>query len=373
MAKNAKAILVQQKEILVQQRTLERLMNELSQKEVSYKESVKRANYLNSERDELEKSQSKTQKRLVFAIARNVSLSLLLDDDRSINEDSLISEEVLKKLSFQTRSEIEKLNSELQNNSGKISSVNSERRSLKKSIDKIDNKHQRLKITKRKNEKALKVLKKDKLKYKRALGTYISQKNALQGTLSSLNIIKDDELKKQIAKEKRDAEKKKKKKWKKKTTVSTPEQGSYELPKVRKLGSSYQRIKTKKYRGKKTIAPLDSYKVAKKYGTYKDPIYQIKIFNESVSLKPSKKGAKVKNVLNGKIIFAKNTPLLDNVVIIEHKNGMHTIYAHLSKISPNVKKGRKIRAGTVIGRVDGNLVFEVTQQNYHINPMQMIR
>ena len=65
--------------------------------------------------------------------------------------------------------------------------------------------------------------------------------------------------------------------------------------------------------------------------------------------------------------------MLNNVVIIEHANGIHTIYAHLDKIAPNIKDGKRLKKGSVIGRVDNELMFEVTQKNYHINPMQLIK
>jgi murein DD-endopeptidase MepM/ murein hydrolase activator NlpD len=110
----------------------------------------------------------------------------------------------------------------------------------------------------------------------------------------------------------------------------------------------------------------------KKFGPYTDPIYDIKIFNESVSLQPALKNAKVKTVLNGKVILAKETSLLNNIVIIEHDAGMHTIYAHLSQIAPNITKGKRLKKGSIIGRVNDELMFEVTQQNYHIDPMQLI-
>ncbi|HFU74440.1 MAG TPA: M23 family metallopeptidase, partial [Helicobacteraceae bacterium] len=109
-----------------------------------------------------------------------------------------------------------------------------------------------------------------------------------------------------------------------------------------------------------------------KYGTYTDPIYNIKIFNESVSLKSTTPNAKVKNVLNGKVILATSNPILENIVIVEHANGLHTIYAHLDKIAPTIKKGKRIKKGSIIGRVNSELMFEVTQKNYHINPMQLI-
>jgi len=143
--------------------------------------------------------------------------------------------------------------------------------------------------------------------------------------------------------------------------------------KVRQIGSSYQKGSIAKYKGKKTIAPLKSYTVARKFGTFIDPIYKIKIFNEAVILKPKKPNAVVRNVLPGRVVYASKIPMLDNVVIIEHQNKLHTIYAHLTKIAPTIKVGKKIQKAYAIGRVDNKLKFEVTQEEKHINPMELIR
>lgn len=118
---------------------------------------------------------------------------------------------------------------------------------------------------------------------------------------------------------------------------------------------------------------MDKFVITKKYGKYVDPIYNIKIFNESIELKPLKPNAKVKNVLNGKVILAKKTPHLNNVIIIKHKGGLYTIYAHIDKIAPTIKKGKKVKKGYVIGRVNNKLTFEVTKNRYHINPLELIR
>ena len=182
----------------------------------------------------------------------------------------------------------------------------------------------------------------------------LAQKRALSSTLARLNIIKSEETKK--AKQ-----------------VKTSRTKKSATAKVTKKGSSYQSVKSKKYRGKKTIAPLSGYRLVKKFGPYTDPIYKIKIYNESVSLQPNQRNAKVKTVLNGKVILAKKTQLLDNVVIVKHANGLHTIYAHLDQIAPTVKKGKKVKKGSTIGRVDHELTFEVTQDSYHIDPMSLIR
>ncbi len=42
-------------------------------------------------------------------------------------------------------------------------------------------------------------------------------------------------------------------------------------------------------------------------------------------------------------MLKKDAGMLENVVIIQHKNGLHTIYSHLDKISPSLKVGRWIK------------------------------
>jgi len=101
--------------------------------------------------------------------------------------------------------------------------------------------------------------------------------------------------------------------------------------------------------------------------------YGIKIFNESISLKPKEANAKVKTVFNGKVIYADKTAVLDNIVVIENSDGIHTIYANLSQISPNITNGKKIKKGYTIGRVNDELIFEVTQKSYHINPIRLFQ
>ncbi|MEA3523563.1 MAG: peptidoglycan DD-metalloendopeptidase family protein, partial [Campylobacterota bacterium] len=216
------------------------------------------------------------------------------------------------------------------------------------------------------------------LAYEQSLTKLLKEKRTLKKTLVRLNIVKKEEIK--DLKKKKEAKRREKlaREQAKRDKIEAEKErenflvSSKKLPKVKQVGSSYQKIKTKRYRGKKTISPLDSYSVTKKFGPYTDPIYNIKIFNESISLKPKTSNAKVKNILNGKVVMAQEMAMLNNVVIVEHSNGLHTIYAHLDQIAPNIKKGKKIRKGSIIGRVNNELMLEVTQKNYHINPLQLI-
>jgi len=362
MAKNAKAILKQKKELEKQNRYLKKLKQELGIKESSYKENTIQLVQLNGYQSELKKEQDSIEEELVFVIAQSVSLSVILEEDYAVNAESLIEFEVLNNMLSASKKRAKQLNKKFYSNSKDIDVLKGHTHKLEVAITNIDKKRKKLLKTKKANKKALKKLEISKASYKKELKKIISKQNALKKTLAKLNIIKIDKAKK--AKQ----EKERKEAFKRKSIISNEN-----LPKVKKHGSSYQAIKTKKYRGKKTIAPLDSYTITKKYGTYTDPIYGIKIFNESISLKPRRANDKVKTVFNGKVIYADKTAVLDNIVIIEHKDGLHTIYANLSQISPNVKKGKKIKKGYTIGRVSDELVFEVTQKSYHINPIRLFR
>ncbi len=369
MAKNAKKILEQKSIVLKQTKDLETLQSELNRKEKDYKSSKVELIELKKSSHELNEEQKQIEQELVFAIARNASLMLVLNDKDPVNELSLITQESLKELSKQIHQKIQDLNLNHSSTSKQIQNLEKRITLLYSSIAMIDSKKQTLLMLKRSNTKNLTILERDQKKYKLSFKKLKDEQNSLRKTLAKLNIVKEKEKerKARIKREKKEALRlaQLKKDRQKAIKAGKP------LPKVKKQ-SIYHSVKTRKYRGKKTIAPLSSYTLVKKFGPYTDPIYDIKVFNESVSLKPTHKDAKVKSVLNGKVILAKKTSLLNRVVIIEHTNGMHTIYAHLNKIAPTIKKGTRLKKGSVIGRVSGELMFEVTQRNHHINPMQLI-
>lgn len=362
MAKTAKEILKQKRELTKQNRYLKDLKAELALKELSYKDNISKLKRMKKLQKKVKGKQETIEEKLTLVIAKSVSLSLILEEDFSKNEDSLMEVEVLKVMLEKEKIKAKELSNKFVSNTKEIDSLNQQASSLEVAISNIDQKRKKVLKTQADNKKALTKLTKAKKSYKKELQALLKRQNSLKNTLAKLNIVKVD----QIKKAKMEAERKKAFK-KKKIELDK------NLPKVKKHGSSYQALKTRKYRGKKTIAPLDSYTITKKYGTYTDPIYGIKIFNESISLKPKKANAKVKTVFNGKVVYADKTAVLDNVVIVEHHNGLHTIYANLSQISPNIKTGKKIKRGYTIGRVKDELVFEVTQKSDHINPIRLFK
>ncbi len=380
MAKNAQSIVDQKNEIAQQQERLATLQIELEEKKSNYEENVVELKKLKSSQSTLKSSQQKVEEELVLTMAKAVSLSLVVEESHSQDAESLMELSVLGRMLEIAKEQTKKLNEQSFKNTSVITTLNQQVNTLEVSILDIDMKRKELLSIQKTNKKALKDLVVRKDAYKKELETLLSQQDLLKNTLANLNIIKIDEIKKVKDEEERKiAFAEKQKVVDVPVSVPVPETTPAVVPettallKVKKHGSSYQEAKTKEYTGEKTIAPLDFYTITKKYGSYTDPIYGIKIFNESISLKPKESNAKVKTVFNGKVIYADKTAVLNNIVIIENNDGIHTIYANLSQISPNITNGNKIKKGYTIGRVNDELIFEVTQKSYHIDPIKLFQ
>lgn len=374
MAANAKEILTQNRAVLQQQQALEQLHTQIEAKKSVYEAQKEELGTLQSSQSDLQNLQNEIEQQLAFAIAKNASLSVLLEDERAKNVDSFITEEALKLIAKQTRVEIKSLESSYSGNHEAIALLQKRINTLRSSIAEMDQQERALKLSYEANQKALKELSAKTKAYETSLTKVLKERNELQATLKRLNIVKAEETKAEQEVKRRANEQEQSQKEAQVASETREHMlvASRDLPDVKQVGSSYQNVKTKPYKGAKTMAPLEGYSVAKKFGPYTDPIYNIKIFNESVSLKPKDRDAKVMNILNGKVVMAQETAMLNHVVIVEHDNGLHTIYAQLDQIAPTIKTGQKIKKGSIIGRVNGELMFEVTQQNYHINPLQLI-
>lgn len=311
---------------------------------------------LTKQNKELERTQKELEQNMIRIIAEDLSFDLLMGtSDGKQSEESIISSQILTKLNAITKEDFNKLSKNyeetinlIKNQSSKISEINT-------SIKNYKRKQSDLQSLESTQKNTISGLKRDKEIYTKKLAKLQAQQDELRKTLEQLAIMQKQEDEAARAAREKQAGK-----------------GTKGGAKSQPMGGGYQTSSVKRYSGARTITPLDSYTVKQKFGNYVDPIYNIKIFNESVILRSTTPDAKVKSVLNGKVVFAKATPMLENVVIIENENGIHTIYAHLSQIAPTVKVGSLVQKGYVIGRVRNDLTFEVTQRNYHIDPLEMI-
>jgi len=297
------------------------------------------------------------ENKIIKIIAEDFAFYLISDSEYMDNEDGVLVDEVLKKMDIIIRKEFGKLAQDYKQVNDQIYTQSQEVKTIRAEIQSAKSKHDELLGLEKKKESSIVALNAKKESYKKQLDRIEKERDEIRATLEQLKIIKVQEESKLLAEKnaKRD-----------KSPSAVGDSG------VKQIGSSYQNSNVKKYTGAKTIAPLEEYSVKRRFGDYVDPIYKIKIFNESVVLSASKPDATVQSVLAGKVIFAKDTASLQKVVIVENGDEIHTIYAHLSKIAPTIQVGQKIKKGYVIGRVENDLTFEVTQKNYHIDPLELI-
>lgn len=355
------------------------------------------------------KELDKKHKAFIFLLSKQFSVIFAMDKAHEPTQKSIISQEVYKAYKEHNNKVLEMLRSDIATLKKRKEDKLYLHNKTKNRINRIVKKRESLTQKKLRKKKLLKNLSSDEEKYNIKFENIVDRQNSLRTTLAKLNILHKKEIKiarkqaearkkamrlekerkrrlrkakslaKAKAKKAKDALKKAKTQEDRQKAILAKNEAEKEQKqiykesrKVRKVNSSYTKSKTYAYRGKKTICPIPGSHIIKKFGTYIDPIYKIKIFNESITLKSPSSNAKVQNVLNGKIVFAGTSSMLGKVVVVMHSGKMHTVYAGLSKIAPNIKVGHNIKKGYVVGRVAQKLIFQATKNSKHINPERLI-
>ena len=326
--------------------SLNSLEKEIDDKEKNYQENIKKLEDLNETKVNLTKSSKKLKEELTLLIAQYFSKSIVASKIEKANLEDVINEEILDAIKKSQKGKILEVSKKYTSVEKELEKIKSQIAKLKNEIRDLENRKKKLVKFKKREKDTLLTLKNRKIKYKNTINNLLKEQKSLRDAVAKLKILKY------------------------KQGVKAYKANNI---KIKKYGHSYQYVKTIRYRGPKTIPPLDRFVITKRYGKYIDPIYKIKIFNESIELKPLETNEKVKNVLDGRVVLVKKTPNLNYVVILKHKNSLYTIYANIDKVSPIVKKGKRLKRGYVIGRVSRKLTFEVTKNSYHINPLDLIR
>ena len=328
------------------------LSSQTSKLEANIKVQNKELNTLNNQNKELLRIKSLMESKLISLMAKDFAYDLPIPEGYIEGEESFMAFELLGSLDKVLSEEISKLSKDYEGVNLLIENKQKQIEQIRLNLKNYNEQLKELQSLKNRQIKEINQQKTDRQIYAKKLDNLKAQQEELRATLDELKIIdKKEQVKKQ----------------KEETSKLTNNNQT-----IRQIGSSYQGSSVKRYTGKKTIAPLDSFTIKQKFGNYVDPIYNIKIFNENVVLRSKKADATVKSVLDGRVVFAKNTTMLQRVVIIEHNDGIHTIYAHLNKIAPNIKVGKRVKKGAVVGRIKDDLTFEVTQKHFHINPLELI-
>ena len=388
----AEKIESQNSNIINLEKDIKQVNSDIDEHQKLLEDAKEKLNQLKSKSTDLIKEKTSNEEQIVNTIIEefSISIALKLASENSLQE--LIDSEIYTLLSQHSKDKVLKLN-----NNYNLLSTNT--KSNQKDIEKIasyieDRQKTKEKLTslKQKHSSSLENLEEQHTSYQEELNKVAKQQDSLKNLLAELNILKEEEENKKAEEERKEKLEKllaQKKADSKKTIreeaqeesqndeIQTAEVRNQRYAKnlnldVRKIGSSTDGIKIVKYKGSSTIAPLKSFKVVKNFGTYYDPVYKIKLFNESIVLKSDEPKAKVVAVLNGKVVYAKkNAGMLENVVIIQHEGGLHTIYSHLDEISPTLVVGKWIKQGYVVGRVDDSLMFQATKDSSHIDPKDL--
>ena len=348
--------------------------------------------------NKLKRMKEKTEKDVIDFVIEKYSMSMGVEQVNKKSINDIINKELYTLVFENTREEIIdlniqylKINSSIRANEKKIANLNNyikEQNDIKVrylGLEKVQ-------------ERSLASLKKKHKIYQNNLKKLISKQNKITDLLGSLNILKKKEIKaeelrikkaKEVARKKElerkrkakaEAEVKRKallKKTKKSKEIKIKKRDDFDKEidiEVKKIGSSAKGVKISKYYGSTTISPLKSYTITKRFGKYYVDVYKMELFNESVALKTKTPNAKVFSVFKGQVVYAKqNSWLLENVVIVKHKNNLHTIYSHLDQISPTLKAGKWIPKGYVVGRINDTLEFQATKNSKYIDPLKLIK
>ncbi|MBD3792678.1 MAG: peptidoglycan DD-metalloendopeptidase family protein [Campylobacterales bacterium] len=284
------------------------------------------------------------KEKFVALVADKFSMALALEEMDQQTSESVMLQEIYGVYAKENDRAITLLKEEIDKLKTKESYFTEKQADIQKTLKQYKQERDEYQEKKGQQNQLINELARDQAIYKKRFDKIRESRRSLQNKLSQLKIVKQNQQ--EEAKAKKEAQQ-------------------------RAVSESATQVAS--YTGGKTISPMSGSILIKKFGSYIDPIYKFKIFNKSITLKAPYKGSKVKSVLDGKIVFAEDSGgMLGKVVIIEHANRLHTIYAKLSRLAPGIHVGKPVGKGTVIGKVNSTLMFEVTKNNKHMNPLKLI-
>lgn len=398
-----------QREILALDAKIDRLSSNKLNREKKYTKLKAELKKYNSDFLDMSNRLDKKHKEFISLLSKQFSVVFAMEHIHEPTQESVIYQEVYSIYKNYNKKILSNLKSEIGTLKKSKRAKEILRNRIKSEIENIVKKRRSYISKKRQKEILHKRLADEEERYSSKLEKIVDRQNSLRVTLEKLNILHKKEVDeaKRIAAARKEAIRRAKERQRRirkakalaqQKAIKAQEalkrakndkerniarlasieaekerQKAYAIDgKVRQINSSYHRSQVYRYKGEKTISPLSNARVIKRFGTYIDPIYKIKIFNESVTLKSSTSNAKVKNVLNGKVVFAGKSSMLGKVVVVAHSHRMHTVYAGLSKIAPTIHVGSKIKRGYVVGKVARKLIFQATKNSKHIDPLKLI-
>lgn len=123
--------------------------------------------------------------------------------------------------------------------------------------------------------------------------------------------------------------------------------------------------------------PVKNRECYRGFGKYKHPKFDAYVMNKGIDILASQ-GETVTSVKEGKVVFANWFKGYGMLVMIDHGEGLYSLYAHLANIL--VSSGEKVSKGTPIGKVGNpfdedryNLHFEIRVNGEPVDPLDWLR
>ena len=123
--------------------------------------------------------------------------------------------------------------------------------------------------------------------------------------------------------------------------------------------------------------PINGARLSSRFGLRKHPILGFSKMHRGVDF-AAKRGTPIMSAGDGKVSFAGRNGSYGKFIEIRHLNGFSTRYGHLQKFAKNLKKGKNVKQGEIIGYVGNtgrstgpHLHYEVKHKRRIINPMTL--
>lgn len=144
---------------------------------------------------------------------------------------------------------------------------------------------------------------------------------------------------------------------------------------INRLESAVVDVRTAK-QSLPTIPPITSGYHSSDYGSRIDPFDGKASFHAGIDF-VAPTGTNFTSTASGIVVSTRQLPDFGNVIEIDHGNGLHSLYAHASRIL--VQQGELVLKGQVIGQVGTtgrstgpHLHFEVHENGHPINPQKFL-
>ncbi len=118
-------------------------------------------------------------------------------------------------------------------------------------------------------------------------------------------------------------------------------------------------------------------RVIRGFGTHEDVELGTETFHKGLAI-DAKPGASVRACFGGQVVYSGWYKGFGNLVIIDHGDGFHSLYAHLQAISK--ARGESVLEGAVVGEAGDTgslggpmLYFEIRKQGKPVDPLKWLR